>query len=79
MKIALWDRRKCQSYRGVRLTVVRLKEVFLWERLLSSAGTSESVPPREVSVLWDVLLNLKRFYCTMSTFYEPFLAASLVY
>ena len=54
--------RKCPSNGGVRLTVVCLIDVFLWERHLSSAGTCKSVRLREVSVLWDV--RLKRFYCT---------------
>ena len=53
---------KCPSYRGVRLTIVRLIEVFLWETHLHSAGTCGSVRLREVSVLWDV--RLKRFHCT---------------
>ena len=61
LKIAHWGRRKCPSYGGIRLTVVRLTEVFLWERHLSSAGASESVRLREVSVLWDN--RLKRLYC----------------
>ena len=52
---------KCPSYRGVRLTIVRLIEVFLQETHLRSAWTCGSVRLREVSVLWDV--RLKRFYC----------------
>ena len=58
----LRDDQKCPSYRGVRLTIVRLIEVFLWETHLSSAGTCGSVRLREVSVLWDV--RLERFHCT---------------
>ena len=50
---------KCPSYRGVRLTIVRLIEVFLCKTHLRSAGTCESVRLREVSALWDV--RLKRF------------------
>ena len=52
---------KCPSYGSVRLTIVRLIEVFLWETHLRSAGTCGSVRLREVSVLWDV--RLKRFHC----------------
>ena len=52
--------KKCPSYGGVRLTFVRLIEIFLRERQLISAGTCETVRLREVSVLWDV--RLKRFY-----------------
>ena len=54
---------KCPSYRGVRLTIVRLIEVFLWETHLYSAGTCGSVRLREVSVLRDV--RLKRFHCIL--------------
>ena len=54
---------KCPFYRGVRLTFVRLVEVFLLERHLRSAGTCKSVSLREVSVLWDI--RLKRFDCIM--------------
>ena len=63
---------KCPSYRGVRLTIVRLIEVFLGETHLCSAGTCGSVRLGEVSVLWDVRLRevsvlwdvrLKRFHC----------------
>ena len=52
---------KCPSYRGVRLKIVRIIEVFLQETHLRSAGTCGSVRLREVSVLWDV--RLKRFHC----------------
>ena len=52
---------KCPSYRRVRLTIVRLIEVFLRETHLSSTGTRGSVRLREVSVLWDV--RLKKFHC----------------
>ena len=45
---------KCPSYRVVRLTIVRLIEVFLRETHLRSAGPCGSVCLREVSVLWDV-------------------------
>ena len=53
------DEQKCPSYRGVRLTTVRLIKVFLCETHLRSAGTRGSVRLREVSVLWEV--RLKRF------------------
>ena len=58
---------RCLSNRGIRLTFVRLIEVFLWERHLCSAGTCESVRLREVSVVWDV--RLQRFYCNVKTSY----------
>ena len=61
IEILCWGMEKCWSYRGVRIKIVRLIEVFLWETHLRSAGTCESVRLREVSVLWDV--RLKRFYC----------------
>ena len=57
---------KCPSYRGVRLTIVRLIEVFLCEIHLRSAGTCGSVHPREVSVLSDV--RLETFHCTWVLF-----------
>ena len=61
VKIVHGDRRKCPSYGGVCLTIVRFIEVFLWETHLHSAGTCRSVRLREVSVLWDV--HLKGFHC----------------
>ena len=64
IEILCWDMEKCPSYRGVRLTIVRLTEVFLWETHLRSAGTCWNVRLREVSVLWDV--RLKRFHCTQN-------------
>ena len=48
---------KCPSYRAVRLKIVRLIEVFLWETQLRFAGTCESVRLREVSVLCDARLR----------------------
>ena len=62
-KILCWYMQMCPPYRGVRLTIVRLIEVFLWETHLRSAGKCESVYLREVSVLLDVCL--KRFHCTL--------------
>ena len=52
---------KCPSYRGVRLTIVRLIEVLLWETHLRSAGTWESVRLRETSILWDVRLEVSLY------------------
>ena len=50
-EIVHWDRKNCLSYGGVRLTVVRIIEVFLYGFDLSSAGTCQSSRLREVSIL----------------------------
>ena len=53
---------KCASYRGVRLMIFRILEVFLRETHLRSAGICESVRLKGVSVFWDVRLKEVSLY-----------------
>ena len=67
MKIADWDRTKWPSYRGVRLTVVRVIEVILWETHLTSAGTCgssvlEKCPSNGMSVWRSFTVYLPYFF-----------------